>query len=1006
MRIRGVRTFILLIGTCSAFGSVSAQRASQSLGHREHTKWGASDGAVLIGGGLMQQSGDGYLWLQASDGLLRFDGVRFRIIDSVTSPALRSASVGSFNPLFVSRDGALWASRPDGALLRYLDNRFSVVLGPDRDRAGVLRGTEDGSGRVWLMTRRGLFVLVDGHLERSGITPPELDTGTGVWVGAKGVVWHIAGRDCKRYVVPDLRPGEYSRPTRQLRDGTLWVNGSQLQTLRNDTWSTVRFQNRPINAMTVREDRDHAPLIATLGFGLLRLVGGQLQQYSARDGLSNDATRDLLVDVDGSIWMTTESGLDRLRTTAFTTVGRIDGVPFESPLTIAGDAAGGLWVGARGLGDVFHARGGVVDATNEPIRWTQQHFANAANGHAVAGSGRAGGAWVAATNGSGGISLRDVRVPASYLKRPVAIDGTVNYAVEDRSGSVWIALSRRGIRRVHSGRVDSILMPVHGVQPYAASIAMDSSGSVWIANNDAPELYEFRDGRLVATVDSAAGLTRIVNLIAASGGDTLWLVLAGGGLARMIGHRVHEIQLPDARDLLRVNSIAMLPGNDDFWIANTVGIGRLSTNDLNAYADGRASPPALRTYSRADGVEVPRITSTNNRRGAFRSRDGRVWFCTPGGIVVYDPELDVSSHVPPHAIIEDVEVSGRRVEHDSAVVIPPAPDRVEIHFTAPSLRVPERVRIEYRMDNVDTAWVQSNALRTASYSQMRPGRYRFRVRAWNEDGVPSVQEARLSVRVLPRWFESAWFRSLAALLLIVGGPLFVFSRTHARAADREQRLRVRFNATLAERARLSRELHDTLLQGFTGITLKLQAVRATMLSQPETAAAALSRVLDESDVALLDARQTIWDMRLNELDDRDLCDAIEASGRQMVGDAPIAFGVNACGVRRRLSPGIESVLYRIFRESVANALKHARASVIAVEITYEPELVRLSVRDDGVGLTNGAANDAERRGHFGIVGMRERASRAGGALSIVPVETGGTEIVLALSTQADDIAQL
>lgn len=1019
MAMRGGWLFIVIVGLGSPSAPAFAQRAPQALRHMHHTSWGSSDGVVPAAQGAMRQSGDGYLWLEARGGLLRFDGVRFHLVDSVDAPALRSTTPGVFRPLFADREGVLWASRPDGALLRYANNAFDIVLGPDRQRSRSLRGIQDGAGRIWLESSNRLYELAGGRLTQPTIIPSGVDTtlssviadsGTGIWFGTRGAVWHMTSGRIKRYAVPTTDTTHASRPLCQLANGQLWVSTSEsVLTFTDGVWADIRFGGKEFNASAVVESREHDALIATSGLGLLRAHDGQLEQFARRDGLSGSVLGSVITDNHGSVWATTEAGLDRLRIAPFTTLGAADSVPFDTPLHVIADVDGGVWVSTWNRGIVYHLSGGVVGGRGNTIRWRRQEQLPVTAEYRLLGHARGGGVWASEQRDGGAIMLRRIQLGASLPRAIAQLPSSSNILVEDRTGDIWVSTADHGFQRVHNGRMSAEPLPVLGKQPYVAWVAEDSVGHVWAANSKATALYEYEKGRLVATFDSSAGLTHKVQTIRAAGGDTVWLVLldrrSGAAIGRIVGGKLRVVALPEAEELLRSGGLTVLTGRRDFWIAGEVGVARVLTEELNAYVDGRRAPPALRFYNREDGLALPKITGNNNYHGGAITQNGQAWFSTPVGLAVYDPDLDVPVTDAPHVVIEEVTAAGRRLARDSVLLIPPAPDRVEIHFTAPSLRIPSRVRIEYRLDGVDTAWVRSNTLRTASYSRMRPGRYRFRVRAWNEDGVPSAQEASLAIRVLPRWFESTAFTVLSGLLLVAGGPLLAIARTRARSAAREQRMRERFDATLAERGRLSRELHDTLLQGFTGITLKLQAVRATMLTAPDAAAEALSSVLDESDLALLDARQMIWDMRLTELEDRDLCDAIEESGRQMVGDAPIGFGVNVCGPRRRLSPRIESVLYRICRESVANALKHARATVIAVDITFEPGAVRLRVSDDGVGMSAGTAADAARRGHFGIVGMRERAARAGGTLSIVSSAHGGTAIELSMPTSSDDLAQ-
>lgn len=351
---------------------------------------------------------------------------------------------------------------------------------------------------------------------------------------------------------------------------------------------------------------------------------------------------------------------------------------------------------------------------------------------------------------------------------------------------------------------------------------------------------------------------------------------------------------------------------------------------------------------------------------------------------------------PPVTHIEELIIDGRVIARDSAIVIPPATDRVEIRYTVTNVRIPERARIEYKMEGADTGWVQGNALRLATYPQLRPGHYTFRVRGWNEEGVPALSESVMLVRVLPQWFQSTWFFTLAVLALVSAGPLFVSARQRANAKAREQSLRERFEATLAERERLAREMHDTLLQGFTGVMLKLQAVHASILTAPDVAAEALSKVLDASDETLLGARQMIWDLRMPELDEHDLPDALAKATGNCVAGTPTELRFEVHGWRRRLHSNVESAVFRISREATCNVVNHAHATLVEVDLTFLQDEICLRVRDNGVGISPAAIDKAVARGHMGIGGMRSRAARAGGTLHITTIPDGGTEVMLTI----------
>jgi len=252
------------------------------------------------------------------------------------------------------------------------------------------------------------------------------------------------------------------------------------------------------------------------------------------------------------------------------------------------------------------------------------------------------------------------------------------------------------------------------------------------------------------------------------------------------------------------------------------------------------------------------------------------------------------------------------------------------------------------------------------------------------------------LRVVPAWYEAGWFRGLVVLAAIAVGPVVVFQVLQRRARRREAALHARFDATLDERTRIARELHDTLLQGFGGITLQLHVVAHTLTGAPAKAAERLGRILSLADNTLVEARQMIWDLRTPELEYQDLSEALASAARNAIVDAPIELRFSVRGEERRLAPLVESTALRVGREAATNAARHARPNLIEIELAYGERLLDLRVHDDGSGLPLDSGGEHRPNGHWGIAGMRERATRAGGAFDISSRAGGGTTVSLQL----------
>ena len=433
-------------------------------------------------------------------------------------------------------------------------------------------------------------------------------------------------------------------------------------------------------------------------------------------------------------------------------------------------------------------------------------------------------------------------------------------------------------------------------------------------------------------------------------------------------------------------------------MASESGIARLSLSDLHRAADGDTAQVTPTFFNALDGLPSPRSTG-GTRRSLRVGPDGRLWIATPTGFAVTDGSRPAINPVAPVIHIEEVSLAGTRISMADGGTLPPNPERFTIRYSAPNLGLPERVRVEYQLQGVDQAWVEGKPPRVVVYNQLRPGPYRFRVRAWNEDGVASTGETTLTFRVLPAWYQSRWFLALCILGTAAIGAA-IAAETHRRRSQRTAAgAQARFETVLAERTRLARELHDTLLQGFTGITLQLDGVRGSLHERAEPEAEELSQILLRADKTLREAREMVWDMRQPALTHDKLNEALRLASATFPNPGNVTLQHIVTGVPRPLAPTVVTTILRIGKEAVVNALKHAQASSIVVHLTYEPRRVLLEVLDDGRGCAPDQLDAATAGGHWGVAGMRERARSAGGALSLTTAPDEGTRIAVTLPAE-------
>jgi len=321
--------------------------------------------------------------------------------------------------------------------------------------------------------------------------------------------------------------------------------------------------------------------------------------------------------------------------------------------------------------------------------------------------------------------------------------------------------------------------------------------------------------------------------------------------------------------------------------------------------------------------------------------------------------------------------------------LPPRTRSLSIDYTALSLSIPERVRFRYRLDGVDEDWQDVGTRRQAFYTNLDPGRYRFRVIASNDDGVWNETGAALKFSIEPAFFETAWFRAVCVLLALVA--LYALHCWRLQLA--KARLRDKLQERLAERERIARELHDTLLQSVSGLILRFDA-DARRLPPNEPVRQSLQKSLERADEVLLEGRSRVLDLRSSGKPDTALVESLGEAGRALAQHQAARFSLVQEGSPRPLDPLVQEEVSLIAREALLNAFRHAEASVVELRIDHGGKALQLRIQDDGRGIEPQYLNGPGRPGHWGLTGMRERAEKIRAELDILCKDGGGTQVRL------------
>jgi signal transduction histidine kinase len=514
-----------------------------------------------------------------------------------------------------------------------------------------------------------------------------------------------------------------------------------------------------------------------------------------------------------------------------------------------------------------------------------------------------------------------------------------------------------------------------------SSIADGADGTMWFGTpmglsalrNGKWRTYTMRDGLPSENVNS---------LLEDSKG-VLWAGTTAGLASFQSGKGFGPRKVPDS---LRESIFGFAEdGNGCLWVTTANHVVRVNRDKLLSDSLGDGD---VREYGLADGLHS--LEGVRRDRSVVADRLGRVWLSMNHGLSVVDPRRAAEGSAPAITHIEAVTADGSPIDLHGGAHVPAAHQRIAFSYAGLSLAIPERVRFRYKLDGLDRGWSEAVSAREAIYTNLGPGSYRFHVKASNSYGVWNGSEATLGVEIAPAFWEMWWFRVLCLLACAV--VILALYRLRMHQLTREMNLR--FEERLAERMHIAQELHDTLLQGFLSASMQLD-IAADMVPAESPAKPRLERVLGLMRQVIEEGRNALRGLRSSERDSRDLGLAFARISEELAVPDHVGYRVIVNGTPRTLHPVIRDEVYRIGREALVNAFRHAQAKSIEVEVDYAASHLQLVVRDDGCGIDPHVVLMG-REGHWGLPGMRERAEGISARLKVWSRAAGGTEVALSV----------
>ncbi len=933
------------------------------------------------------QTPDGYLWVGTNGGLARFDGARFTVFDRRSTPELASDQCG---PFLLDGSGALWIGTMGGGLTRYADGRFTSY-GP-REGATfeyIISMIADADGRLWLGTNDRLHVW-DGKRFKAfgpddGVTMPRpmpilVDAQNRVWLtGLHGEFGYFQnGAFHASAAGEELVPSRFARPVRPIAGprGSMWI--IQSDSPRLTRWDGTRDEafdlapSGPVDAIgRVVEGRFGDVWVGMRESGLRLIRGGHVTSIGTADGLPAGPIAALMADREGNVWVGNSGGLTRIKPRSFSALGAAGGLERERTWAVYEDRRGDLWIGtdsvawrlSEGRLTRFGPAGGLP--------------ANGVTSFVEDGQGTL---WVGSTGGLARFD-RERLVPLDPSQK--LRSDNIRALARDRAGRVWIGTAAGATLMDHGAIVRSYTSADGLAGDWVRYIHEDATGDVWLATTSG--LSRLHEGRFTTFLVKDGLADDRVLAIHETHDGALWFGTYRGGLSRYKNGRFATVARAAG---LHDDTVLRILEDDRgaFWMSSPHGVFRAARKDLDDVADGKARALTSISYDKTDGLPTTDCGGGTQPAG-WRARDGRLWFPTGRGITVVDPARVRVNALPPAVRIEEVLYDRVHSGGTDGAVLPAGSKTVEIHYTATLLGAPDRVRFRYRLEPFDSDWVDAGSRRIAYFTALRPGRYRFHVTAANESGVWNPAGAVYDLRVKPHAYETPAFFAAVALLLSLSG--------WGAYRLRVKQIEARYAAVLSERGRIARELHDTIAQGFTGVSMQLEAASAKLSGAPDDVKDNLDRARILVKTSLSDARRSVRALRPHVLESGDLAESLRTVVTQLTAGTDVRASVRTRGPNKRLPLAVEDTVFRIGQEAMTNAVRHGGCRSLTVDLDVASGLAVLTVSDDGNGFDPAAAKEGS-----GLSGMRERAAQAGGSIEVVSAPGAGTSLIASIPVRS------
>jgi signal transduction histidine kinase/ligand-binding sensor domain-containing protein len=959
-----------------------------------HNAWRIQDGFFDGAPYSIAQNADGYLWIGGANGLVRFDGVRFVPLTPPPGEQLLSPVVAR---ALAARDGSLWIGTTRGLshwtnqnLINYSTYANAVTAPFVEEENGtiwVLRaGIADGTGPLCQINGRAVrcYGKADGIPEEP-YSSLARDSAGNFWLGGSTSLTRWRPDSFQTYYVSGLKsntgqPGVCA--VAPGHDGSLWVGicqhgpGLGLQQFSQGVWKPFvvpGFDSSTLRVLTLFVDGQNALWVGTVGQGVYRIYGSEVDHFGRSEGLSGDAIYAFFEDREGNLWVATDKGLDCFRDLQITTFSTREGLTTPAVGSVQATRDGAIWMaGVNGLDILGPGLG-------------QSRVRSFQTGKGLPGAqvtslfeDRAGQHWVGIDNT---LNIYENGRFTRVARRDGSPTGMILGITEDVNNNLWVLSygPPTMLIRIVDRKVQEEL-PTPQI-PAASSLVADARGGVWLGLLDG-DLARYQQGRVETFRFEHPPNSRVNQVLLSSDGWVLGATTFG-----LIGWSNGKQQTLSARNGLpcdRVNGLVE-DGSGALWLYMQCGLVEIPRSDLQRWWAQPNVSLQPKEFDVFDGFQSGNRAPFESK--AVRTLDGRLWFANAAVAQMIDPSHLARNLIAPAVHVEQVIADRKGHSLQGDVRLPARTRDVEIDYTALSLAVPQKVRFRYKLEGRDTDWQEAGTRRQAFYTDLGPGTYRFHVIACNNDGIWNQQGASLDFKVMPAWYQTIWFKLLFVVIILT--TTWALHRLRVRQVARA--LAVRFDERLAERTRIARELHDTFLQTVQGSKLVANDALESAY-EPARMRQAMEQLSTWLGRAVEEGRAALNSLRTSTTETNDLAEGLRRATEECRLFSPMETSFSVEGDSKEMHPVVRDEIYRIGYEAIRNASAHSKASRLYVGLKYGQDIA-VSVGDNGVGIPESII-DGGTNGHYGLQGMRERAARVGGKLRIVSSVDSGTEVSL------------